>query len=265
MAPRRASETELVAVTNQYPRELLDALNELVTISHVPKAHHLREALRHYLEAHGRRPRPLWEFCGERVPVIISSPQKTKSASLPEMYALIELGDHLYSSQLDVYLNSDSTWKRELVLAESFIVLGGPRQNRVAVELLRHWDRLMPFQLKDKRQAGQVTYAISNRDTGETWVPDTARGERVMNDFSDFGLVVKARSPYGPGTCLLLAGCHAFGTHAAVRALSDPRSVAVISRLLPSTETHFAAVVQVRVRNFCPEPPAVVDLIAMAS
>ncbi len=263
MAPRRASETELVAVTNQYPRDLLESLNDLVTLSHVPKAHHLREALRRYLEAHGRRPRPLWEFCGESIPVIISSPQKTRSASLPEMYALIELGDHIYPSQPDVYLNSDATWKRDLVLADSFIALGGPRQNRIAVELLRHWDRLMPFQLKDRRQAGKTTYTISNRDTGETWVPDTASGERVMNDFSDFGLVVKARSPYGPGTCLLLAGCHAFGTHAAVRALSDPRSVAVISRLLPSAEAHFAAVVQVRVRNFRPEPPSVVDLTVM--
>jgi hypothetical protein len=260
MAPRRSGESELVAVTNQYPRDVLEALNELVALTHIPKAHHLREALRGYLEGHGRLARPLWEFCGDRVPVIISSREERQTATLPEMYALIQLGDHLFPSRLDVYLDSDPASKRSMDVHESFVVLGGPRQNRAAVELLRHWDRLMPYELSSRGGAKLATYVLHNRDTGETWVPDPIRGERVANDFSDFGLVVKAKSPKGSGTCLLFAGCHAFGTHAAVRALTDARSVAVLARLLPSAEAHFAAVVQVRVRNFWPEPPVVADL-----
>ncbi len=260
MAPRRPGESELVAVTNQYPREVLEALNELVALTHIPKAHHLREALRRYLETHGRLSRPLWELDGERIPVIISSREARQTASLPEMYALIQLGDHLFPSRLDVYLDSDPASRRGMELYDSFVVLGGPRQNRVAVELLKHWDAIMPYELRSRGSAKLATYVLHNRDTGETWVPDPIRGERVANDFSDFGLVVKARSPRGSGTCLLFAGCHAFGTHAAVRALTDARSVAVLARLLPSTDAHFAAVVQVRVRNFSPEPPVVADL-----
>jgi hypothetical protein len=252
-----------VAVTNQYPRELLEDLDGLASSTHIPKAHHLREALRSYLEAHGSRPRPLWEFCGQRVPVIISSRQGRQSASLPEMYALIKLGDHLYPSRPDVYLSSDALQRRATVFAGPFIVLGGPRQNEAAAELLNHWDRLTPFQLREQRSGSHPTYAFHNRDTGERWVPDSARGDRVADEFSDFGLVVKAGSPYSEATCLLLAGCHAFGTHAAVRALADPRSVAVISRLIPAPDAHFAAVVQVRVRNFSPEPPAIADLVVL--
>lgn len=262
--PRRRRESGLVAVTNQYPRELLEGLNELAGETHVPKAHHLREALRNHLEAHGRRRRPLWEFCGERVPVIISARPQSRSGSLPEMYALMQLSDYLLPSQLDVYLSSDQTWQRRTAAGESFIVLGGPRQNRAAVDLLRHWDGLMPFRLRERRGAASPAYTLENRETGESWVPDLARAEKVPDDFSDFALVVKAAGPHGEGTCLLLAGCHAFGTHAAVRALSDPRSVAVVRRLLPSSEAHFAAVVQVRVRNFYPEPPAVVDLTTIS-
>ncbi len=119
----------------------------------------------------------------------------------------------------------------------------------------------MPFELTESRSSDGASYALRHRETGETWVPDSAPGERVANDFSDFGLVVKAASPRRSGTCLLLAGCHAFGTHAAVRALADPRSVAVITRALPSPDAHFAAVVQVRVRNFWPEPPLVAELV----
>jgi hypothetical protein len=263
MAPRRASGAELVAVTNQYPKKTLAALNDLVERTHSPKAHHLREALKNYLEAHGQLPRPLWEFCGEQVPVVISSMDSRETATLPEMYALIQLGDHLFPSRLDVYLDSDPGWKRGADLRDSFIVLGGPRQNKVAVQLLKHWGKLIPFELKDSRSTGSGAYLLANRQTGEEWVPDTAPGERVANDFSDFGLVVKGASPTGEGTCLLLAGCHAFGTHAAVRALTDARSVAVISRLLPSADAHFAAVVQVRVRNFWPEPPVVADLTVL--
>jgi len=264
MAARRISEQRQIAVTNQYPRDLLSRLDELVVASHIPKAHHLREALRNYLEAHGRYPRPLWEFCSSQVPVIISSRKERESASLPEMYALIKLGDHIYPSRMDVYLSSDPALRRGTMLADSsFVVLGGPRANRVAGELLRHWDRQVPFKLREQKSAGHATYTIHNRATGERWVPDFARAERVPNDFSDFGLVVKASSPHGSKTCLLLAGCHAFGTHAAVRALCDPRSVAVINRLLPSAEAHFAAVVQVRVRNFSPEPPTIADLVAL--
>lgn len=264
MTPRRKSDRALLAVTNQYPQDLLDGLNSLVTETHIPKAHHLREALRRYLEAYGRRPRPLWEFCGERVPVVVSSPQKGRTASLSEMYALIALGDHLYPSQLDVYLSGDGTWRRDSVLSENLIVLGGPRQNQAATQLLRHWDKLIPFQLREKRSRGNSHYALENRETGESWVPDSARADRVADDFNDFGLIVKASGPEGFGTCLLLAGCHAFGTHAALRALVDPRSVAVIRRLIPSTEADFAAVVQVRVRNFCPEPPLIADLTVIS-
>jgi hypothetical protein len=46
--------------------------------------------------------------------------------------------------------------------------------------------------------------------------------------------------------------------------MTDARSVAVISRLLPSPGAHFAAVVQVRVRNFWPEPPVVADLTVLS-
>jgi hypothetical protein len=35
-------------------------------------------------------------------------------------------------------------------------------------------------------------------------------------------------------------------------------------RLLPSVDAHFAAVVQVRVRNFWPEPPVIADLTVIA-
>jgi len=265
MAPRRAPGSELVAVTNQYPKDVLKALNELADVTHSPKAHHLREALRRHLEAHGQLRRPLWEFCGAQVPVIISSLDERQTASLPEMYALIQLGDRLAPSRLDVYLDSDPAWKRGTDLRDSFIVLGGPRQNRVAAELLGHWDEVLPFELTETESSGGAGYTLRNRQTGETWVPDSAPGERVANDFSDFGLVVKAPSPRGSGTCLLLAGCHAFGTHAAVRALTDRRSVAVIRRLLPSADTHFAAVVQVRVRNFWPEPPVVAELEVIES
>ena len=264
MTRRRRSESELVAVTNQYPRDVLEALGELTGLTHVPKAHHLREALQNYLEAHGRLSRPLWEFCGERVAVVISARPKSRSASLSEMYALIHLGDHLFPSQLDVYLSSDESWRRGAALADGFIVLGGPRQNRLSVDLLRRWEGLMPFQLKETRSSSNPTYGLHNWETGEKWVPDPARAERVPDHFSDFGLVVKAPTMSGDGTCVLLAGCHAFGTHAAARALSDPRSVAVIRRLLPAADAHFAAVVQVRVRNFCPEPPAVVDLTVIS-
>jgi hypothetical protein len=253
----------LVAVTNQYPRETLEALNELVSETHIPKAHHLREALRSYLEAHGRLRRPLWGFCREQVPVLISSRDGRETANLPEMYALIELGDHLFPVRLDVYLDSDQAGKRSREARGSFIVLGGPRQNRVAVELLNHWKSLIPFELRASGSAKAPTYLLRNRDTGDEWVPDQTRAERVPTDFNDYGLVVKAPSPDGSGTCLLSAGCHAFGTHAAVRALTDPRSVAVITRLLPSVEAPFAAVVQVRVRNFWPEPPTVVDLMVI--
>lgn len=263
MAPRRASESELVAVTNQYPRETLEALNDLVSETHIPKAHHLREALRSYLEDNGRLRRPLWGFCREQLPVIISSRDRRETASLPEMYALIELGDHLFPTRLDVYLDGDDSWKRPAEGRGSFIVLGGPRQNRVAVELLDHWRKMMPFEVRAGGTAKSATYMLRNRDTGESWVPDQTVNDRVPTDFNDFGLVVKAPSPQGTGTCLLLAGCHAFGTHAAVRALTDPRSVAVITRLLPSPEANFAAVVQVRVRNFWPEPPAVADLMVI--
>jgi len=252
MAPRRAGDSELVAVTNQYPKEVLEGLNDLAALTHSPKAHHLREALRNYLEANGRLPRPLWEFCGEQVPVIISSRDEARTASL------------LFPSRLDVYLHSDPSWRRGTELYGSFIVLGGPRQNRAAVELLESWDGRIPFALKETGADGGPSYAIHNRETGEAWVPDTAPGDRVPNDFSDFGLVVKAPSPQNSGTCLLLAGCHAFGTHAAVRALTDARSVAVLTRLLPATDAHFAAVVQVRVRNFWPEPPVVADLTVIS-
>lgn len=257
---RRMGEARPVAVTTHYPRDLLAALDELAGATHIPKAHHLREALRAHLEVHGTRPRPLWEFCGEQVPAIISSREGRQSASLPEMYALIKLGDLLYPRRLDVYLGADPSWKRGAVLSGGFIVLGGPRQNPVAGELLRHWEGMVPFQLKQQRTNRATTYVLHNRETGERWVPDSARAERVPNDFSDFGLVVKAPSPQTGKTCLLLAGCHAFGTHAAVRALSDARSVQALCRLLPSTHAHFTAVVQVRVRNFAPEPPAIVDL-----
>jgi hypothetical protein len=264
MERKRARESRPIAVTNQYPRELLTGLEELIATTHIPKAHHLREALRAYLENNGTRTRPLWEFAGSRVPVVISSRQGSSSASLPEMYALIELSDHLYPLRLDVYLSSDPILKRSQVLEESFVVLGGPRQNRVAGELLRHWQRLMPFQLTEQKSGAMTPYALHNRETGERWVPSSARAERMPNDFSDFGLVVKAASPDGAKTCLLLAGCHAFGTHASVRALSDPRSVGVITRLLPESDAHFAAVVQVRVRNFSPEPPDIADLVVIA-
>jgi len=263
MVARRASESgesDKGAVTTQYPKDLRQKLQDLVDVTNSPKAHHLREALRRHLEAHGQLPRPLWEFCGEQVPVIISSLDDRQTASLPEMYALIQLGDGLAPSRLDVYLASDPAWKRGTEMRDSFIVLGGPRQNRVAGELLGHWDKVMPFELTETESSGGAKYSLRHRQTGETWVPDSAPGERVANDFSDFGLVVKAPSPRGSGTCLLLAGCHAFGTHAAVRALTDRRSVGVISRLLPSTDTNFAAVVQVRVRNFWPEPPVVAEL-----
>ncbi|HUU55048.1 MAG TPA: hypothetical protein VMY87_09025 [Armatimonadota bacterium] len=260
MAARKPSSSNLVAVTNQYPKDVLEALSELVAVTHSPKAHHLREALRSHLETHGQLSRPLWEFCGEQVPVIISSLDERQTASLPEMYALIQLGDRLAPSRLDVYLASDPAWKRGTDMRDSFIVLGGPRQNRVGAELLGQWDKVIPFELTETEASGGAGYTLRNRETGETWVPDSAPGERVANDFSDFGLVVKAPSPRGSGTCLLLAGCHAFGTHAAVRALTDPRSVAVITRLLPSTDAYFAAVVQVRVRNFWPEPPVVAEL-----
>jgi len=263
MAPRKPRGSELVAVTNQYPRDILDALSELARETHSPKAHHLREALRRHLEAHGQLPRPLWEFCGEQVPVIISSLDDRETASLPEMYALIQLGDRLAPSRLDVYLDTDPAWKRGADRSDSFIVLGGPRQNQVAAELLGHWDGVMPFELTETESSGGGRYTVRNRQTGETWVPDSAPGERVANDFSDFGLVVKAPSPRGSGTCLLLAGCHAFGTHAAVRALTDRRSVGVITRLLPSSTSNFAAVVQVRVRNFWPEAPVVAELEAI--
>jgi hypothetical protein len=191
MAPRRASGAELVAVTNQYPKKTLGALNDLAERTHSPKAHHLREALSNYLEAHGQLPRPLWEFCGEQVPVVISSMDGRETASLPEMYALIQLGDHLFPSRLDVYLDSDSAWKRGADLQDSFIVLGGPRQNKVAVELLKHWGKKIPFELRDSRRSGSGAYLLANRQTEEEWVPDTAPGERVANAFSDFGLVVK--------------------------------------------------------------------------
>jgi hypothetical protein len=264
MAPRRASESELVAVTNQYPREMLRELNELAGVTHIPKAHHLREALQGYLEAKGRLPRPLWGFARQQVPVIISSRDQRQTASLPEMYALIQLGDHLYPTRLDVYLDSDPAWRRGADVHGSFIVLGGPRQNRVAVELLRHWGQLVPFELKARGDGRSTTYLLRNRGTGETWVPDPIRADRVANDFSDFGLVVKAQGQKGSGVSLLFAGCHAFGTHAAVRALTDARSVAVLMRLLPSVDAHFAAVVQVRVRNFWPEPPVIADLTVIA-
>jgi hypothetical protein len=253
----------MVAVTNQYPRDLLDALNELAGITHSPKAHHLREALRDYLEARGQLPRSLWEFCRDQVPVIVSSTDDQPTASLPEMYALIQLGDHVFPSRLDVYLDSDSAWKRAADLYGSFIVLGGPRQNRVASDLLHQWRSLIPFELGDSESGPSGGYAVRNTETGETWTPDAATGDRVATDFNDFGLVVKAPSPDRSGTCLVLAGCHAFGTHAAVRALTDARSVSIITRLLPASDAYFAAVVQVRVRNFWPEPPVVADLVVI--
>ncbi len=264
MRAKRKRESGLVAVTNQYPAGLLEGLNALVAETHIPKAHHLREGLRRYLEAHGYWPRPLWEFCGDRVTVIISSVDRGRSARLSEMYALIELGDRLGPSAVDVFLSSDGAWKREAVVAGDLIVLGGPRHNRAAVEVLRHWGELMPFELRDRRSGSNPTYTLQNRDTGEAWVPDSPHADRVASDFNDFGLVVKAPGPHGSGTWLLCAGCHAFGTHAAVRALLDPRSVAVISRMLPSAEAHFAAVVQVRVRNFSPEPPTIADLVTIS-
>ena len=265
-----------VSVTSNYPEDSLRVLDALADATGSPKAHHLREALQRHLEAHGRLPRPLWGFCQqqERVPVIISSVDEEQtgsdddSASLPETYALISLGDHLYPRRLDVYLDTDSAWERRVEPRGGFVVLGGPDKNRTAKDFLKQWGGLIPFSLEpaDSEKADshkRDDYVLVEPKTGDRWVPDRPTGpreDRLPNDFADYGLVVEAPSPRGVGTCLLLAGCHAFGTHAAVRAVTDARSAAAIARELGSEDAHFAAVVEVRVRNFSPEPPAVLRL-----
>ncbi len=260
-----------VSVTSNYPEDSLAALDALAHATGSPKAHHLREALHRYLEAHGRLPKPLWGFCQhqERVPVIISSVDEDRtgsgddSASLPETYALISLGDHLYPRRLDVYLDTDTAWERRVEPRGGFVVLGGPNRNRTARDFLKQWGGRVPFSLDAADSDKRTDYVLVEPKTGDRWVPDRPTGpreDRLPNDFADYGLVVEAPSPRGVGTCLLVAGCHAFGTHAAVRAVTDARSAAAIARELGSENAHFAAVVEVRVRNFSPEPPAVLRL-----
>ena len=55
-------------------------------------------------------------------------------------------------------------------MRDSFIVLGGPRQNQVAGELLGHWDEVMPFELTETESPGSAGYTLRHRETGETWV-----------------------------------------------------------------------------------------------
>jgi hypothetical protein len=276
MPQERRRKPPQASVTSKYPEDSLRALDELAEATGSSKAHHLREALQRHLEAHGRLDRRLWGFCQyqERIPVIISSIEQEQkasedeTASLPEAYALISLGDHLYPRRLDVYLDTDTAWERRVAPRGGFVVLGGPDKNRTARDLLKRWAALIPFGLEpagpDRPDSDKKTdYVLVEPKTGERWVPDRPTGsreDRLPNDFADYGLVVEAPHPNGPGVCVLLAGCHAFGTHAAVRAMTDARSVATIARGLGPEHAYFAAVVEVRVRNFSPEPPAVLRL-----
>ena len=253
-----------IAFTSYYPRELLEQLEELAQQTHIPKAHHLREALRQHLENQGRLPRPLLEFCGERVPVIISARQP-QHGSLPEMYALMELSDYLYPTQLDVYLSNDKILEPTGVLEGSFIALGGPDKNRVSAKILQSLSQQMAVHMFLERQDDGRVAVIKNQATGEKWRADEVEMEAIPHDFSDYGLIVKAPLAQGEGAIVICAGCHAFGTHAAVRALTLPRTAALMQRLLREPDGYFEAVVQARVRNFCPQLPAVADLHPLAA
>jgi len=247
-----------VAVTTQYPQRMLNALDDLAQQTHVPKAHHFRSALKQFLESQGKLPRPILDFCQSRVPVIVSA-RTQGHASLPETYALMALGDHLFPVRLDAYLSTDKTLQAGRVLGqEPFIVLGGPRRNQVSAQVLNMLRDRLPFEMPT---ASKSRYAsIVNRETGERWTPDHAEAEKVSHDFSDYGLLVRAQWD-GSGTPLVLcAGCHAFGTYGAVRALTERSPLEVLQRLLREKDSNFGAVIQVRVRNFSPEPPMVVDL-----
>lgn len=247
-----------IAVTSQYPQRMLNALDELAQQTHVPKAHHFRAALRQYLESQGKLPLPILDFCQSRVPVIVSA--RTRGyASLPETYALMALSDHLFPVRLDVYLSTDKTLRTGRVLGqEGSIVVGGPRRNQVAAQVLAMLRSRLPFEMTSASKSRYTS--IINRETGERWTPDHAEAEKVSHDFADYGLLVRAHWPQTGTPVVLCAGCHAFGTYGAVRALTEPAPMEVLQRLLRDRDSQFGAVVQVRVRNFSPEPPMIVDL-----
>lgn len=261
--PRPRSGEDLVTVTAQYPRALVTGLRELVQASHISKVHHLREALRRHLDA-GWAARPvLWEFCGGQVPVVTSS-LDGEQASEAELCGLLKLAERLRPLKLEVYPSWQVTPQSWRLLSETgVVVLGGPRTNHVAAEILRAWEGVVPVQISEHPGGGSGGYAVRNVVSGEAWLPDNRADRGIPSDLSDFGLIVKCASPMGGGTCLLLAGCHALGTYAAVHGVTDETCVQQLRSRLPSDDAHFAAVVHARVRNSAPEMPGIVDVVVL--
>jgi len=258
MAPQ--GDGKQVPVTSHYPEVLIRLLEDLAEETHVPKAHHLREALRGYLRDQGKLSKPLFEIEAVRVPVIISARYR-RHASLPEMYALIAIGKHLHPASIDVYLSSDEILRQGRTLEGSYVLLGGPKNNPVTAEALQALDAVRPLTLRLEVDSESGAAEILDRRTGERFRSDQAVEEQVPHDFSDYGVAVKAPHPQTGKPIYLCAGCHAFGTYAALRALIEPELVEGLVRRLGQPDAAFECLVHTRVRNFVPETPTIVDLV----
>jgi hypothetical protein len=253
-------EGKAIPVTSHYPQMLIQLLEELSEETHIPKARHLREALRQYLQAQGRLPKPLFNVDAARVPVIISA-RYQRHASLPEMYALITIGKHLYPATLDAYLSSDETLRTGRTLEGTFVLLGGPKNNAITAEVLAALDAVKPLTLRMEINSDTGAAEIHDKRTGQRLRSDQAVEEQVPTDFNDYGLAVAAPHPQTGKNVYICAGCHAFGTYAALRALTEPDLVVTLLRRLSSPTTPFECLVHTRVRNFVPETPTILDVV----
>lgn len=253
-------EGKAIPITSHYPRALIQLLEEHAEETHIPKAHHLREALRQYLQAQGRLPKPLFDTKSTRVPVIISA-RYQRHASLPEMYALIAIGKHLYPAILDAYLSSDEILRQGRVLEGTFVLLGGPRNNAITAEMLTALNAVKPLTLRMVANDDSGDAEILDQRTGDRFRSDQAVEEQVPNDFNDYGLALAAPHPQTGKPIYICAGCHAFGTYAALRALTEPELVATLLRRLPCPTAPFECLVHTRVRNFVPETPTILDVV----
>ena len=253
-------EGKAIPVTSHYPEALVRLLEDLADETDIPKARHLREALRQYLRAQGKLRKPLFDIEAARVPVIISA-RYQRHASLPEMYALIAIGKHLHPAAIDVYLSSDEVLRGGRTLEGSFVLLGGPKNNPITSEVLAALDREKPLTLRMEVDPESARAEILDRRTGERFRSDQAVEEQVPTDFSDYGLAIKAPHPASGKTIYICAGCHAFGTYAALRALIEPELADALVRRLSRPNAAFECLAHTRVRNFVPETPSIVDLV----
>lgn len=117
----------------------------------------------------------------------------------------------------NIYLSTDQLQERR---EDDLIVLGGPKNNSIARDLLD--------ELRDDQPARQEgSELIWRKRRGGEWVDegaDTYRGEvRDQMVRTDFGLILRVANPFASGdrTAVLLSGSHTHGTMAAAKFFAE--------------------------------------------